>query len=43
MSQKIDLYKNQIKILEVINLIKNKFDIKLSLVGSYDEKTKIYY
>ena len=37
---KIDLYKNQIKILEVINLLKNKFDIKLSLVGSCDKKNK---
>ena len=37
---KIDLYKNQIKILEVINLIKKKYNVKLSLVGSYDYKNK---
>ena len=37
---KIDLYKNQVKILEAINLLKNKFNVKLSLVGSYDLKNK---
>tara|TARA_A100001015_G_C15027170_1_gene731142 strand:+ start:656 stop:1771 length:1116 start_codon:yes stop_codon:yes gene_type:complete len=37
---KIDLYKNQVKILEVIDLLKNKFNLKLSLVGSYDYKNK---
>ena len=37
---KIDLYKNQIKILEAINLLKNKFNVKLSLVGSCDYKNK---
>ncbi len=37
---KIDLYKNQIKILEVINLLKKKFNVKISFVGSYDDKNK---
>ena len=37
---KIDLYKNQIKILNVVNLIKKKYNVKLSLVGSYDDKNK---
>ncbi len=37
---KIDLYKNQMKLLEVIKLIKSKYNVKLSLVGSYDYKNK---
>ena len=37
---KIDIYKNQIKIINAIKKLKNKFNIQLSLVGSYDYKNK---
>ena len=37
---KIDIYKNQIKIINAIKKLKNKFNIQLSLIGSYDYKNK---
>ena len=37
---KLDIYKNQLKIISVINYLKKKFDITLSLIGSYDKKNK---
>ena len=37
---KIDIYKNQIKIIKALNKLKEKFNISLSLVGSFDERNK---
>ena len=37
---KIDIYKKKIKIINAIKKLKNKFNIQLSLVGSYDYKNK---
>ncbi len=37
---KIDIYKNQIKIINAIKMLKNKFNIQISLVGSFDNKNK---
>ena len=37
---KIDIYKNQIKIINAIKLLKNKFNLNISLVGSFDNKNK---
>ena len=37
---KIDIYKKQIKIINIIKKLKNKIDVSLSLVGFYDKKNK---
>ena len=37
---KIDIYKNQIKIIKALNKLKEKFNISLSLVGSFDKRNK---
>ena len=37
---RIDIYKNQIKIINAIKLLKNKFNLNISLVGSFDNKNK---
>ena len=37
---KIDIYKNQIKIIKALSNLKQKFNIHLSLVGSFDDRNK---
>lgn len=37
---KIDMYKNQIKVIQALRMLKHKFDINISLVGSYEKQNK---